>query len=308
MSPSVDWATTLPWLQYPEGSADLFLNLNDVQSKLLFEGGSLTDNEVSQLSFVVATYNISGSYLGMQLFETQLQVRSPRAYMPLCLGQALGSTGLSCASTHCIERATSLLTFALCHVSVLANTGTSIAAHDQQQPLQLCGAQTYVAGVWRHVGSDFHNECAADAAVLLQHLAAQTAGPLFFDLYYVDGVQGGSGSSSSLDLLALAADLPGAPTVYPVPVLLQVPGTDTPALVRRFFSVDGLLGTEAGDGSPSWVQYVSKASLVIQVRCCFCRCFVPTTSSVMLQTTHVQHVWLNDVIYLHQCALQLPCQ
>ena len=70
----VGWAESMPWLYYPPNQAELFLDADDVQSKLRFRGGSLEANEVSQLTFVAAAYNLTGAYLGLELFEDQLQV------------------------------------------------------------------------------------------------------------------------------------------------------------------------------------------------------------------------------------------
>ena len=72
----VGWSESLPWLYYPPSSEQLFLDAGDVQSKLLFRGGSLERNEVSELTFVAAAYNLTGAYLGLELFVDQLQVRS----------------------------------------------------------------------------------------------------------------------------------------------------------------------------------------------------------------------------------------
>ena len=46
-----------------------------MQSTLLAKGGSLDSNQVSQLTFVAAVYNLTGSFLGLQKVTDQLQVR-----------------------------------------------------------------------------------------------------------------------------------------------------------------------------------------------------------------------------------------
>jgi hypothetical protein len=74
MSPPVGWSETLPWLFYPSQSNRVFIESDDVHSKLLFKGGSLLDNKVSKLSFLLAAYSLSGEYLGLEMLTDQLQV------------------------------------------------------------------------------------------------------------------------------------------------------------------------------------------------------------------------------------------
>jgi hypothetical protein len=73
--PPVGWAHTLPWLWYPVGTEVIFLSDKAPTSQLLFRGGSLEERQVSELLFVAAVYQLDGTYLGLQLITTQLQVR-----------------------------------------------------------------------------------------------------------------------------------------------------------------------------------------------------------------------------------------
>jgi hypothetical protein len=76
MEPAVEWPETLPWLQYPSASSALFLDSDTVQSSLRFAGGSLEQNAVSELMFVVAKYKLDGTFLGYEDFVSQMQVRA----------------------------------------------------------------------------------------------------------------------------------------------------------------------------------------------------------------------------------------
>jgi hypothetical protein len=91
----VGWSETMPWLFYPASSRELFLDEGGVHSKLLLKGGSLESNEVSELTFVAAKYNLTGAYMGLELFTDQLQVRhlSPTV-SAACV---VGHLGLRCA-------------------------------------------------------------------------------------------------------------------------------------------------------------------------------------------------------------------
>ena len=134
-------------------------------------------------------------------------------------------------------------------------------------PVQVCGAQLAEASAWRQVGSDFLNACELDAAALLQLAAQSPSGPVFYDLYYVDGTQGDSATTADGEVSVLALELPGAPVLYPTPLRLDVGNDDAPGiLARRFFVVDSALGQAARGNEQSFIQYPQEATLTIRVR------------------------------------------
>lgn len=80
---AIRWTKTLPWLYYPTGISTTALESDDIETELKFRGAS------SALTFVLATYTLSGTYLGLRPLELQLQViRFPRAVVikAICIG------------------------------------------------------------------------------------------------------------------------------------------------------------------------------------------------------------------------------
>eukprot|EP00892_Ulva_mutabilis_P005141 jgi/Ulvmu1/299/UM001_0303.1 len=71
---AIDWTQSLPWLYYPSGIISAALESDDVQTELQFRGGSLSSMSVSKLTFVLATFTLSGTYLGLQPLDLQLQI------------------------------------------------------------------------------------------------------------------------------------------------------------------------------------------------------------------------------------------
>lgn len=71
---AIGWTQTLPWLYYPGGISTTALESDDIQTELQFRGGSLQSLTISKLTFVLATYTLSGTYLGLHPLELQLQV------------------------------------------------------------------------------------------------------------------------------------------------------------------------------------------------------------------------------------------
>lgn len=71
---AIDWTQSLPWLYYPSGTISSALESDDIQTELQFRGGSLQSLSVSKLTFVLATFTLSGTYMGLQPLEMQLQV------------------------------------------------------------------------------------------------------------------------------------------------------------------------------------------------------------------------------------------
>lgn len=74
---AIGWTKSLPWLYYPNGISTTALDSNGVNTELQFRGGSLQSRSVSKLMFVLATYTLSGTYLGLFPLELQTQVCSP---------------------------------------------------------------------------------------------------------------------------------------------------------------------------------------------------------------------------------------
>ena len=81
---SVAWAKSLPWLYYPEGINALALESEDVDTEMRFRGGSLESGAVSQLTFLLAAYTLSGDFLGLRPIGTVLQVCSDAALLVSC--------------------------------------------------------------------------------------------------------------------------------------------------------------------------------------------------------------------------------
>lgn len=71
---AIGWTQSLPWLYYPSGISSIALEYDDIETELQFRGGSLQSSTVSKLTFVLATYTLSGTYLGLRPLELQLQV------------------------------------------------------------------------------------------------------------------------------------------------------------------------------------------------------------------------------------------
>ena len=135
--------------------------------------------------------------------------------------------------------------------------------------LQLCGTTASEAGAWRRVGTDFTNACTLDATQLLRSAQQRAGGPLFYDLYYVDGVDTDNAGANAEAAQGLAAELPGTPRLYPVPVAIvnDPEKPDDYVLARRFFALDAALGTAASSDAVEWLQYPMTAALAITVRC-----------------------------------------
>lgn len=152
--------------------------------------------------------------------------------------------------------------------------------------MQVCGSRATESGLWSHVGTDFQNECTLDLTELVWTSHNST---LLYDLYFVDGVVDTTLSSPENergfgDLLR--QQLGGTPVLFPVPLILHRSegavfdgsGNDILSnameLARRFFTVDTRLGTRAGDSSPTWIQYLASATLVIEVRWTATHCYI----------------------------------
>lgn len=144
--------------------------------------------------------------------------------------------------------------------------------------MQVCGARAPQSHLWTHVGTDYQNECTIDLTDLAWESQNST---LLYDLYFVDGVVDSDSDTSDNESgfgELLRRQLGGTPVLFPVPLILHrsdeavfdAEGNDVTSsemeLARRFFTVDTWLGTPAGDSSPTWIQYLASAILVIEVR------------------------------------------
>jgi hypothetical protein len=138
----------------------------------------------------------------------------------------------------------------------------------------MCGARAPESILWTHVGTDYQNECNVD---LMELVWASQNSTLLYDLYFVDGVVESAPENESGFEELLRQQLGGTPVLFPVPLILH--RSDAPIfdgvgndvttdmeLARRFFTVDTKLGTPSGDSSPTWIQYLASATLVIEVR------------------------------------------
>ncbi|KAK9819713.1 hypothetical protein WJX72_001576 [[Myrmecia] bisecta] len=140
-------------------------------------------------------------------------------------------------------------------VSMYALNGTWLGLRNVTTQLQLCGGETQQLASWHRFGTNYKLTCHLD----LEFLADESGGndgPIFYDMYFQDGLT----------------------RLYPVPVLVQnyqdgsgaFVNTDSIAsndqLTRRFFMVDQSLGTGAGAGSASVLQYARAFKLTITLR------------------------------------------
>jgi Meckelin (Transmembrane protein 67) len=143
--------------------------------------------------------------------------------------------------------------------------------------VQLCGARTPDGLAWRQVGTDYSNECAVDLTNLANFHKEPNLEALFFDLYFVDGVNTTETSASTNSEVGgrdamLFRQLGGRPILFPVPLIVQnMPensdtGNGLEVLTRRSFLVDTSLGRTAGAVSPQWIQYAKSITIQIQVR------------------------------------------
>lgn len=128
------------------------------------------------------------------------------------------------------------------------------------------------------MGTNYQNGCTLDLAELVWESQNST---LLYDLYFVDGVadidSANPENESGFGEL-LRQQLGGTPILFPVPLILHrsddpvfdAAGNDVTSgemeLARRFFTVDTQLGTPSGNSSPTWIQYLASATLVIEAR------------------------------------------
>ena len=117
------------------------------------------------------------------------------------------------------------------------------------------------------MGTRFVNKCKVDVLALLRQAERAQSGPLFYDLYYVDGMSGDARPGPLPGEQGIAEAIPGTPVLYPVPVsILDGPASTADTLVRRFFVLDTQLGSAYGSGLVSWIQFPVSAELTITVR------------------------------------------
>lgn len=101
--------------------------------------------------------------------------------------------------------------------------------------------------VWKRVGTDYKNGCTVKIMDVLRSTRTE-AGPVFYDLYYVDGLDGAES------------------ILYPVPVtILNMDSSAGQVLTRRFFEVDAVSGRGVDDTAPQFVVYPESIELRVEV-------------------------------------------
>ncbi|KAF5827901.1 Meckelin [Dunaliella salina] len=137
-------------------------------------------------------------------------------------------------------------------LSAYALNGTWLGFHEWQKHFQLCGIHTDEGELWRNFGWEYRNDCDVNLSDVLEEMP-KTREPVFYDAFLRTGTD----------------------TLYPIPV--KVTNFDESAgnsgdegAVRRFFYIDGALGTSQGSSPNSAefqvVQYPSTFRLVITQR------------------------------------------
>lgn len=129
------------------------------------------------------------------------------------------------------------------------------------------------------MGTDYTNACTLDLLALASTHEALAEGPVFMDLFFVDGIDASEsaaaptpGSEASAADALLIQQLGGRPILFPIPLVVQnvadnaVPGRDASVLTRRMFLFDTVLGRPAGAVLPEWGQYAESITIHIRVR------------------------------------------
>uniref|UniRef100_A0A7S3QKR7 Meckelin n=1 Tax=Dunaliella tertiolecta TaxID=3047 RepID=A0A7S3QKR7_DUNTE len=137
-------------------------------------------------------------------------------------------------------------------LSAYAVNGTWLGFHEWQKHFQLCGIHADEGKLWRNFGWEYRNDCDVDLLDILDEMP-KTREPVFYDAFLRTGPD----------------------TLYPVPVKVtnyddSTSNNEDTGAVRRFFYVDGSLGTSQGSSPTSAdfqvVQYPSTFRLVVTQR------------------------------------------